>query len=89
MYSATVLARRLAPLLALLLLAGCASRRPAPKAPLFPLTAAWKTLLGDFVVSPLAADARRLYVATRDGVVRALDPATGRWRGRQRGFPVA
>ena len=87
MYSATVLARRLASLLALLLLAGCASRRPAPKAPLFPVTAAWKTLLGDFVVSPLAADGRRLYVATRDGLVRALDPATGEVTWKAEGFP--
>jgi outer membrane protein assembly factor BamB len=86
-YSATVLARRLASLLALLLLAGCASRRPAPKAPLFPLTATWKTLLGDFVVSPLAADGRRLFVATRDGAVRALDPATGEVAWKAEGLP--
>jgi outer membrane protein assembly factor BamB len=86
-YSAIVVARCLASLLALLLLTGCASRRPGPKAPLFPLTAAWKTLLGDFVVSPLAADGRRLYVATRDGVVRALDPATGAVTWKVEGFP--
>ena len=41
------------------------------------MPAAWKTLLGDFVVPPIAADTHRLYVATRDGTVRALDPATG------------
>jgi outer membrane protein assembly factor BamB len=69
--------RSLATLLAALLLAGCAGKKAAPRAPLFPFVAAWKTLLGDFVVSPLAADGHRVYVATRDGVVRALDPATG------------
>ncbi len=77
MYSAAVVSRSLAPLLATLVLAGCAGKHPAPKPPLFPFTPAWKTLLGEFVVPPLAADARRVYVATRDGVVRALDPATG------------
>jgi outer membrane protein assembly factor BamB len=39
------------------------------------------------VVSPLAADARRLFVATRDGVVRALDPATGEVTWKADGFP--
>ena len=68
---------RLASLLAVLSIAGCAGRPPAPRPPLFPATAAWKTLLGEFVSPPLATDGRRLYVATRDGVVRALDPATG------------
>ena len=43
----------------------------------FPLSPAWKTLVGEFVQPPLAADGKRLYVATRDGTVRALDPATG------------
>lgn len=33
--------------------------------------------MGDFVVPPLAADGRRVYVATRDGAVQALDLATG------------
>jgi outer membrane protein assembly factor BamB len=41
------------------------------------MTPSWKTLLGDFVVEPLAEDGRRIYVATRDAAVRALDPATG------------
>ena len=87
MYSATVVSPRLAPLLAALLLAGCAGKRPVPKAPLFPLAAAWKTLLGDFVVPPLAADGRRVYVATRDGVVRALDTATGTVAWKAEGLP--
>jgi outer membrane protein assembly factor BamB len=85
-YSAAVVSRSPATLLATLLLAGCAGK-PAPKAPLFPLAPVWKTLLGEFVVPPLAADGRRIYVATRDGVVRALDPATGATTWKAEGFP--
>jgi outer membrane protein assembly factor BamB len=79
--------RHLALLLAALSLAGCAARRPAPKPPLFPFTPAWKTLLADQVVAPLAADGRRVYVATGDGVVRALDPATGAVAWKAEGLP--
>jgi outer membrane protein assembly factor BamB len=57
--------------------AACAGDRPAPRAPVFAPPAAWKTLLGDAVVPPLATDGRRLFVATRDGALRALDPLTG------------
>jgi outer membrane protein assembly factor BamB len=64
-------------LLPSVLAASCGAARVPPRPPPFPAPAAWKTLLGDFVVPPLAADSRRLYVATRDGTVRALDPATG------------
>lgn len=77
MYSAEVVSRGLSLFVATLLLAACAGRRPVPSPPLFPLTPSWKTLLGDFVVAPLAEDGRRIYVATRDAAVRALDPATG------------
>jgi outer membrane protein assembly factor BamB len=56
---------------------GCSGSRPAPRAPIFPAVATWKTLLGEPVTSPLAADSRRIFVATRDGAVRALDPKTG------------
>jgi outer membrane protein assembly factor BamB len=86
-YSAAVVSRRLAPLLVTLVLAGCAAKRPAPKAPILPLTPAWKTLLGDFVTAPLARDARRVYVATRDGIVRALDPQTGAVDWKAEGLP--
>jgi outer membrane protein assembly factor BamB len=79
--------RHLALLLAALSLAGCAARRPAPKPPLFPFAPAWKTLLGDQVVAPLAADGRRVYVASGDGVVRALDPATGAVAWKAEGLP--
>ena len=68
---------RLVCLLAVLAIAGCGAKPPAPKPPLLPANAAWKTLLGEFVAPPLATDGHRVFVATRDGVVRALDPATG------------
>jgi outer membrane protein assembly factor BamB len=53
-----------------------------PRPPIFPPVATWKTLVAEPVVAPLAADSRRIYVATRDGAVRALDPKTGEvlWR---------
>ncbi len=73
----------------MLSIAGCAGRPPAPKPPLLPLAAAWKTLLGEFVAPPLATDGRRLFVATRDGVVRALDPATGAVAWKAEGLPGA
>jgi outer membrane protein assembly factor BamB len=60
---------------------------PAPKPPLLPLSPAWKTLLGEFVVPPLAADGRRVYVATRDGALRALDQPTGAVAWKAEGVP--
>jgi outer membrane protein assembly factor BamB len=79
-YSPFALARSLAILL-LVLFSACGGR-PAPRLPLFPLTAAWTVSLEDFTVSPLAADSRQVYVATRDGALTAVDLATGeaRWR---------
>jgi outer membrane protein assembly factor BamB len=76
-----------ATLLVTLLLAGCAAKTAPPRAPLLPFTPAWKTLLGELVLPPLAADGRRVYVATRDGTVRALDPATGAVAWKAEGFP--
>lgn len=37
----------------------------------------WRVEVADYVVPPLAADGRRLYVATRDGRVTAFDQASG------------
>ncbi len=87
MYSSAAVSRSLASLLVTLLLTGCAGKRPAPTPPILPLTAAWKTLLGEFVAAPLAQDARRVYVATRDGAVRALDQATGVVAWKAEGLP--
>jgi outer membrane protein assembly factor BamB len=55
----------------------CGGRRTPPLAPLFPLSPVWRVDLTDYVVPPLAADARRLYVATRNGAVTALDQTSG------------
>jgi outer membrane protein assembly factor BamB len=65
----------------------CSGPRPAPRVPLLPPLAAWKTLLGDSVVAPLATDGRRVFVATRDGSVRALEGATGAELWRVEGHP--
>ena len=87
-YSAAVVSRSLALLLA------CSPRRRLRRKARgrrgrrsSPSLAAWKTLLGDFVTAPLAADGRRVYVATRDGAVRALDQATGAVAWKAEGFP--
>ncbi len=78
LYSRSVLSRASALLLLLALgPAGCSGTRPAPRPPIFPPLAAWKTLVGEPVTAPLAADSRHIFVATRDGAVRALDPKTG------------
>jgi outer membrane protein assembly factor BamB len=69
------------------MLVGCAGKRTAPKPPLFPFTPTWKTMLGEPVVAPLAADSRRVYVATGDGVVQALDPETGAVAWKAEGLP--
>ena len=91
MYTLAAVSRRpatlLATLLAALVLASCAGRRPPPRVPLLPMPAAWKTLLGEFVVPPLAVDGRRVYVATRDGAVRALDRSTGAVAWKAEGLP--
>lgn len=88
MYSAAILSRRSSlPLLLAAGLAACSGTRPAPKPPIFPPVAAWKTLLGEVVVAPLAADSRRVFVATRDGALRALDPLTGSVLWKLEGLP--
>ncbi len=56
--------------------AACGGRR-LPPVPLFPLARVWRVELADYVVSPLAAGTRRLYVATRDGSVTAFDQVSG------------
>ena len=86
-YSSATLSRRLAVALVGVALGACAGRRPVPITPLFPLSPTWKTLLDDFVVPPLAADGRRVYVSSRDGAVRALEIPTGRVLWKVDGVP--
>ena len=63
---------------------------PAPPA-VFPLKPAWTTPVSDFVEGALATDRRHLFAITRDGIVRAFDPATGRvlWQSEQRSGTLA
>jgi outer membrane protein assembly factor BamB len=65
-----------------LTLVGCTHRAPVTPRPLFPMTATWTRPVPATVEGPLAADAISVFVATRDGAVRALDVATGRPRWR-------
>jgi outer membrane protein assembly factor BamB len=67
--------------------ASCAGHRPTPAPPVFPLSPAWKTPLDDFVEPPLAADHARVFVASRDGAVRALELSTGRVLWKVDGIP--
>lgn len=75
----------IAPLLGVTLV-GCAVRVP-PRAPLFPLSPVWEQSLDDFVVPPLAADASRLFVATRAGTLFALSQETGAVLWKREGQP--
>src|SRR5262249_33948801 len=61
-----------------LLVVSCAHARVAPQPPLFPMRTAWTASFADVPEGPLVADETRLFVATRDGFVRALDQGTGR-----------
>lgn len=65
-----------------LTLAGCRHRPPVTPRPLFPMTATWTRPVPATVEGPLAADTVSVFVATRDGAVRALDVETGRPRWR-------
>jgi len=51
------------------------------------MTPEWKTNVAEFVVPPIAVDDRRVFVATRDGVVRGLDQATGETLWKVDGTP--
>ena len=73
------------------LLVLAASSRPIPavpvprdrtRPPIFPLGTAWAVALDGSIEPPLAVDEQRLYVATRDGTLRALDRRNGgeAWR---------
>jgi outer membrane protein assembly factor BamB len=55
---------------------GCGHKRVAGP-PLFPVRTAWTTPVDAAIEPPLALDERRVYVATRDGALRALDRRDG------------
>jgi outer membrane protein assembly factor BamB len=76
--------------LPLALLAACSGHAPPRAVPLFPMQSAWRTLLPDQVVPPLAADSGRVFVSTRDGSITALAPGDGTvaWRVAGPGGPV-
>jgi outer membrane protein assembly factor BamB len=59
-------------------LASCSGGKLAQPPALFPVTTAWKIAVDDLVVSPIGTDGERLYVATRDGFVQALNLADGK-----------
>ena len=64
---------------------GCGGVRPLAAPAVFPLKAAWTTPVSDFVEGTLATDRQRLFAITRDGIVRAFDPASGQvlWQSEQ------
>jgi len=70
---------------------GCARPPRPPDPPIFPLGTAWAVALEGSIEPPLALDERRLYVATRDGFLRALDRRNGgeAWRVRAPGLVSA
>jgi outer membrane protein assembly factor BamB len=76
---------RIVPLVLLAgLVAHCGGRRlPVPS--LFPMTVAWRVSLPETAEGPLATDGERIFAATRDGSVQALDRLTGAvvWQTRK------
>jgi len=75
-YSSGVLGRPLALALTMILTACAAKARLAPVGP-FPMATLWTTSLEESIEGELAADERRVFVATRDGAILALDGDTG------------
>jgi outer membrane protein assembly factor BamB len=55
----------------------CASAKLGPPPALFPATTAWKVSVGEMIDGPLATDGTHVFVATRDGLVHALDIING------------
>jgi outer membrane protein assembly factor BamB len=59
-------------------LVACAAKaRLAPNPGPFPMASLWTTSVEESIEGELAADERRVFVATRDGTIRALDGDTG------------
>lgn len=75
------------PLLALAVTAAACQHAPPVAIPaLFPMAPAWTRPVPATIEGPLAADPTSIYVATRDGAVRALDADSGhvRWKVDER-----
>lgn len=84
--AALVNSRALIPLALGAMLGGCA-RAPKPAAPqAFPLGTIWTVSLDAALTPPLGLDERRIYVATRDGDVRALSRQDGAQAWRAKGL---
>jgi len=69
-------------------IAACAARsKTTPPPSPFPLATVWTVPLPALIEGPLATDGERLFVATRDGDVRALEITTGAesWKAVGRG----
>ena len=78
---------RLLTLLAVTALA-CGGVRIPPPATIFPLTTAWSAAFeGERIEGDLATDGTRVFVATREGNLRALDPLTGSVLWKRSGRP--
>lgn len=62
--------------------AACSGHGPPPSAPLFPMPSAWRVMVSDQLIPPLAADSSRVFVSTRDGAITAVDQGDGgvQWR---------
>lgn len=67
-------------------LAAACHGRPVLVPDVFPVETAWTASLGEAIEGPLATDGTRLFVATRDGVVRGFDLSSGApaWEVRER-----
>jgi len=76
------LLRPFLPVAVVLALTACRHRVPVTPRPLFPMTAVWTRPVPATVEGPLAVDTVSVFVATRDGAVRALEAETGRVRWR-------
>ena len=57
-------------------LTACGARLTAPP-PIFPLKTAWSAALDGLLQSELVSDGQAVYVGTKDGRVRAVDPEKG------------
>jgi outer membrane protein assembly factor BamB len=72
------LATRIGFVFSVALLAACGGRGRIGVPPdIFPVSTAWVVLLEDAPLGELATDGQRIFVSSRDGLLRALSPETG------------